>query len=254
MKTKVLVLAAGRSTRIKDPMTKMLHQLGEKRILERVLHNVKEAGFDDITLVLGHQRDLIVKELPDYKYVVQDEQLGTGHAVLCAVKNVAEVNDDLGDFTSDTNYLVLFGDKPLLRPQTIREFVESHEKSKRVITCSTVIHPIPENYSEGYGTVVRVQDQLGNMRIIALRKIEDTTECDGGMYIFKAEWLWNNIRKLKAHDINGKVEYYLPDLIELATYGGDIVNEYRIKDYKEATGINTPEQKLEAEKYLNEGI
>lgn len=254
MKTKVLVLAAGRSTRIKDPMTKMLHQLGEKRILERVLHNVKEAGFDDITLVLGHQRDLIVKELPDYKYVVQEEQLGTGHAVLCAVKHTAEPNDDLGDFVLESNTLVLFGDKPLLRPQTIKEFVESHIKSGKVLTCSTVIHPIPENYSEGYGTVVRVKDELGNSRIIALHKIEDTTECDGGMYIFNTLWLWKNINKLKAHDINGKVEYYLPDLIEIATYTGNIINEYRIEDYKEATGINTPEQKLEAETYLNEGI
>jgi bifunctional UDP-N-acetylglucosamine pyrophosphorylase/glucosamine-1-phosphate N-acetyltransferase len=244
MSTKVLVLAAGRSTRIKDPVTKMLHQIGEKKILERVLNNVKDAGFDDITLVLGHQRDLITKELPQYPYVVQEEQLGTGHAVMCALVDV---------FTSEYT-LVLFGDKPLLRPKTIKAFVDSHIKSGRVTTASTVIHPIPENYSEGYGTVVRVDDGFGNKRIIALRKIEDTMECDGGMYIFNTEWLYLNIHKLEKHEKNGKIEYYLPDMIELAINQGNMINEFRIEDWKEATGINTPEQKLEAEKYLNEGI
>lgn len=247
MKTKVLVLAAGRSTRIKDPMTKMLHQIGEKKILERVLNNVKEAGFDDITLVLGHQRDLITKELPQYPYIVQEEQLGTGHAVMCALENQNEL------LLSDC-LLVLFGDKPLLKPKTIKEFVESHIKSGRVTTASTVMHPIPESYSEGYGTVVRVDDGFGHKRIVALRKIEDTAECDGGMYIFNTEWLWLNIHNLEKHEKIGKVEYYLPDMIEIAINQGNMINEYRIEDWKEATGINTPEQKLEAEKYLNEGI
>jgi bifunctional UDP-N-acetylglucosamine pyrophosphorylase/glucosamine-1-phosphate N-acetyltransferase len=243
----VLVLAAGRSTRIKDPITKMLHKIGEKKILERVLANVKEAGLTQVTLVLGHQRDLIVKELPDYPYVVQEELLGTGHAVKCALMNLLGANDDSGTFVLSGHTLVLFGDKPLLKPKTIREFVEWHLQKGRVLTCSTVVHPIPENYSEGYGTVVRV-----NGRIIALRKIEDTQECDGGIYIFRTDWLFLNIHKIKQHQINGngKIEYYLPDLIEVATNNGDVINDYRIQDYKEATGINTPEQKAEAESYL----
>lgn len=250
MKTvQVLVLAAGRSTRIRDPKTKMLHEIGNKKILERVLSNIKEAGLENITLVLGHQRDLIVKELPEYPYVVQEEQLGTGHAVKCALPNLLEDNDDAGTHKITGYTLVLFGDKPLLKPNTIKEFVESHIQSGKVLTASTVIHPVPENYSEGYGSVVRIDG-----RIIALRKIEDTMECDGGMYIFNTEWLFLNINKLGKHEKNGKEEYYLPDLIEVATKKGDIINEYLIKDYKEATGINTPEQKAEAESYLNEGI
>jgi len=249
MKTQVLVLAAGMSTRIKDPMTKMLHQIGEMKILERVLKNVKDAGLTDIVLVLGHQRDLIHKELPTYPYVVQDEQLGTGHAVQCAFKRVF-ADDDLGNFEMPKNTLVLFGDKPLLKPQTIREFVEKHLDSFGKITVSTVVHPVPENYSEGYGTVVRV-----NGWIVALEKIEDTMECDGGMYIFDTDWLRENISKIKPHKLsNGRTEYFLPDLVALASGNEEIINEYRIKDYREATGINTPEQKLEASKYLEEGI
>ena len=248
-KVQVLVLAAGRSTRIKDPMTKMLHEIGKKKILERVLSNIKEAGLDRITLVLGHQRDLITKELPEYPYIVQEEQLGTGHAVKIAMKNLIEANDDLGTFKIPGYILVLFGDKPLLKPNTIKEFVESHIHSGRVLTASTVIHPIPENYSEGYGTVVRIEG-----RIVALKKIEDTMECDGGMYIFNKDWLYMNIHKLQEHEKNGKSEFYLPDMIEIAVLQGDIINDYLIKDYKEATGINTPEQKAEAESYLDEGI
>jgi len=244
----VLVLAAGRSTRIKDPITKMLHKIGEKKILERVLANIKEAGLTQVTLVLGHQRDLILKELSDYPYVVQDELLGTGHAVKCALTKLLGANSDT---VLSRHTLVLFGDKPLLKPQTIREFVEKHLQKGRVLTCSTVVHPIPESYSEGYGTVVRV-----NERIVALRKIEDTEECDGGMYIFRTDWLLLNVHSLKKHQVNGngKVEYYLPDLVEVATNNGEIINDYRIQDYKEATGINTPEQKAEAESYLNMGV
>ena len=243
----VLVLAAGRSTRIKDPVTKMLHKIGETKILERVLANIKEAGLTQVTLVLGHQRDLILKELSEYPYVVQEELLGTGHAVKCALTKLLGANDDSGSFVLSGHTLVLFGDKPLLKPQTIREFVEKHLEKGRVLTCSTVVHPTPEHYSEGYGTVVRV-----NGKIVALRKIEDTEECDGGMYIFRTDWLFLNIHQLKKHEINGngKVEYYLPDLIEIATQSLDIINDYRIQDYKEATGINTPEQKAEAESYL----
>jgi len=245
---RVLVLAAGRSTRIKDPVTKMLHEIGEKKILKRVLSNIKEAGLTNVKLVLGHQRELIMKEFPEYSFIIQSEQLGTGHAVMCSIAQNTMCGDDLGSLRLIGHTLVLFGDKPLLKPNTIKEFVESHIKSGRVLTCSTVIHPVPENYSEGYGTVVRMDG-----RIVALRKTEDTMECDGGMYIFETEWLWLNIKKLEVHEINGKKEYYLPDMIEIAIKQGHIINDYMIKDYKEATGINTPEQKAEAESYLDEG-
>lgn len=232
----ILILAAGRSSRIQDPTTKMLHKVGELKILERVIKNVKDAGLEDIHLILGHQSDLVHTAFKEYPWIHQPEQLGTGNAVLMA-----------HFLTEKEHTLVLFGDKPLLRPETIANFVKSHIESGKVITASTVIHPTPENYSEGYGTVIRIGG-----KIVALKKTEDTLECDGGMYIFKTGWLWRNIERLEKHEKQNKVEYYLPDMIEMAINDRLPINEFLIPDYREATGINTPAQKAEAEKYLKE--
>lgn len=228
----VFVLAAGRSTRIQHPTTKMLHEVGKMRILERTLHNLERAGLQNIYLVLGHQRDLIIKYLPEYRYVIQEDQLGTGHAVRCAKPICSAVNT-----------MVVFGDKPLFRPQTLREFAETHTRSDSPITVSTVVHPAPEDYAEGYGTVVRYGG-----KVLALKKIEGTIECDGALYAFQTKWLWNTIDDIVPRE-DGQV--FLPDIVEVATTRGLRVNEYRIKNYREATGINTPKQLREAARYLS---
>jgi len=230
----VLVLAAGRSTRIRSDLTKMLHEVGKTKILKRVLSNLERADLRNIYLVLGHQRELILKELPKYRYVIQEEQLGTGHAVMAARGLDAE------------HTLVVFGDKPLFKPSTLREFADFHVECGANITISTIEHPLPESYAEGYGTVVRHDG-----RVLALKKIGSTLECDGALYAFRTRWLWNYINALWVRE-NG--EYFLPDLVEIATKRGEIVQEYRISNYHEAIGINTPKQLAEAEKYLEEKL
>lgn len=231
----VLVLAAGRSTRIQHPTTKMLHELGEAKILRRVLSNLEAAGLRNIYLVLGHQAELIQQEFPDYRYIIQPKQLGTGHAVQCCKP-----------LRSAEHTLVVFGDKPLFSPHTLHEFTSLHEASCRVMTISTVEHPLPESYAEGYGTVVRSAG-----KVVALHKVQGTIECDGGLYAFQTKWLWDSIDTIAPTDKGrGKKEYFLPDLVEIATTQGLAVGEYRIRNYREATGINTPAHLEEAKHYL----
>lgn len=237
MNPQVLVLAAGRSTRFGDPVTKLLHEVGRVKALRRVLDNLRDARFLDIHLVVGHQKELIFSEFPDCPAFTQLEQLGTGHAVAQAK----------GLNNSDCTFVV-FGDKPLFKPQTLREFIKRHYSVGAPMTIATISHPSPDSYSEGYGTVVRVEGKL-----MALRKVEGTIECDGGLYAFKTEWLWSNIHRLQPHDNGrGKKEYFLPDLVEIVVGDGETVGEYRVENYKEAIGINTQKQLQEAEAYLKE--
>jgi len=227
-----IVLAAGRSTRFQDEKTKLLHQLGEIEILKRVICNLERAGFRGIRVVVGHQRHDVVKALGDkYQYIIQPKQDGTGSAVKACRGQIPNYYEDV---------LVVFGDKPLFRPQTIREFVETH---KGIITIATVEHPLPESYSEGWGTVARCD---GKVR--ALKKLHGTLECDAALYMFNAKWLWMNLDYLEKH--NG--EYYLPDMVEIAFRQGLDIGEYRVHNYKEATGINNKMQFEEAQGYLKE--
>jgi bifunctional UDP-N-acetylglucosamine pyrophosphorylase/glucosamine-1-phosphate N-acetyltransferase len=227
-----IVLAAGRSTRFKDEKTKLLHQLGEIEILKRVAMNLERAGLRGIRVVVGHQREDVMKALGDtYEYIVQPAQRGTGDAVKACRGKIRNHYDDV---------LVVFGDKPLFRPQTIRELIKAH---KGIVTIATVEHPTPEQYSEGYGTVLRYDG-----KILALRKIEGTTECDAALYLFNAKWLWMNLDYLENH----RGEYFLPDMVEIASRQGLKIGEYRVSNYRETTGINTKEQFQEALGYLEQ--
>jgi bifunctional UDP-N-acetylglucosamine pyrophosphorylase/glucosamine-1-phosphate N-acetyltransferase len=240
-----IVLAAGNSTRFQDPKTKLLHKLDNVAIVKRVVVNLINVGFTEINIVTGHQECAIKEELdPEFavintRFITQDVRLGTAHAVM-----------QCRDFVRADDILVVFGDKPLFTPQTIKEFISYHENITRkqpggIMTIATVEHPNPDGYSEGYGTVVRHDG-----KVIALRKIEGTTECDAALYLFNANWLWENIHKLSPHKDN---QFFLPDMVELAYRQGLYVGEYRVKNHREAVGINTKEQFQEALGYLKGG-
>ena len=228
-----IVLAAGRSTRFEDEKTKLLHQLGEIEILKRVVTNLEQAGLRGIRVVVGHQQDDVREALGDtYEYIVQEKQQGTGDAVKACRELIPNHYDDV---------LVVFGDKPLFRPQTIREFIKAHKTN---ITVATVNHPLPESYSEGWGTVIRNDGKL-----YALKKAPNTLECDAALYLFNAKWLWTNLNYLEKHP--EKEEYFLPDLVEIASKQSTPIGEYRVLNFKEATGINNKVQYAEALSYLN---
>lgn len=233
---KAIVLAAGKSSRFGKPITKVCHFLQNKRILHRVINNLVETKIDDITVIIGHQGKIVKRILKKWNvhYAIQQKQLGTGDAI----KAVRGIEGDI---------LVVFGDKPLFRPQTLKEFIQTHLAAQTVVSVATVIHPNPEAYSEGKGSVIRV-----NGRIIAFEYQKNLNECDAALYMFKSSWLWKNIDKLQPKKFGPyKDEYCLPDLINLAYQQDKKIGEYRIRDYLETIGVNTQKQFQEAAEALN---
>jgi len=238
----VIILAAGLSRRFGSETTKMLHDLKEVKILERVLKNVRDAGIPDtrIYIVIGHQgRDVRSVIGNSYHYVIQEEQLGTGHAVACCRGKVH------GDQVA-----VMFGDKPLFRPETLREFFQAHALNKTSpITVSTVHVPEVTKYSEGYGTVIR--NKRG--RVVALERTTLTKECDAALYAFNGEWLWNNVDMIRkrVYREGSKGELGIPDLVRVAVEQGFEAHDFLVADWREAIGINNKDQFAQAEAVLS---
>jgi bifunctional UDP-N-acetylglucosamine pyrophosphorylase/glucosamine-1-phosphate N-acetyltransferase len=226
-----VVLAAGKGTRMKSEKPKVLHEIAGKPMLFFPVNLLKNLGAGKIVLVVGFGSESVVEAFKDYglSFVTQEEQLGTGHAVMCALK-------ELHDFTGDV--LVLSGDVPLIRDETVKALLELHRKggkSKAAISILTTIEVNPK----GYGRIVR--DAGGEItRIVEekdcsplQRKIQ---EVNTGIYLFTAAFLHANIKKLGKENAQG--EYYLPDLVHMAVDQGLKVDAISIPDSTEVMGVN----------------
>ena len=224
---KIVILAAGLGKRMKSKTPKVLHPLCGKPMLEYVLEVATALTSHKPVVVIGHGGEEVIKLLGERAIPVhQGELLGTGHAVLKALEA----------FTSwPPVTLVLYGDMPLLRKETVEELIKTHLKAKPVITFLTV----NSSESMGFGRVVR--DGSGNV-VKVVEEAEATleekaiTELNVGVYCFKTQWLKEHLPLLKPH-ANG--EYYLTDLIGIAIERKDPVQTVAIKDPQEALGVNT---------------
>lgn len=239
-----LVLAAGKGTRMKSNLPKVLHPLLEEPILYYPLKALKDAGIENVAVVVGHGGDEVVaylaKEWPSVKVVWQHEQLGTGHAVSVA-SNWWENFDDV---------LVLSGDVPLVRPETLGSLVEKHRDSSPECTFVSVILDDPT----GYGRVVRLAD--GGVCIVE----EKDADCDerliqeinAGVYIFNCSALQKVIPHIKQN--NKQKEFYITDAIHLITENVGLVDLALCENQGELLGINSPEELARATHYMKERI
>lgn len=237
--TQVVILAAGKGKRMGGNKPKVLCEVGEKTIIERLVESVLASGITSRPFVIiGYGTEIIKKYLgTKCTYVLQTEQLGTAHAVFCA-KDFLERQTE--------NILVLYGDHPFLRPETISKLEAVHKQSDVVITMMTIRLPSFEGWYkvfEDFGRIVRGKN--GEIKAIIEKKDAapeelTITEVNPSFFIFKASWLWDNLPKLDCHNAQG--EYYLTDLVYLAISQGQKVETLVIDDPKEAVGINTPEQ------------
>ncbi len=223
-----VILAAGQGTRMKSRLPKVLHQVCGRPLVLWSVANARALGAEPIALVVGHGADEVratVGEGP--RYVTQGEQLGTGHAVLTARPAVEGAADTV---------LVLYGDMPGLRLETLQRMVTLHRQRRPAITMLTV----DSADSMGFGRVVR--DEAGHVRVIveeaaATPEVLALTELNCGVYCFDAAWLWKHLPLIRPTP--PKNEYYLTDVAELAVASGDSIETVTITDVGEVQGINT---------------
>lgn len=236
-KLKTIILAAGAGSRMKSDLAKVLHKASGKALVEHVLDASKAAESDEIAVIVGNQKEDVIAILPDeVKYYVQEELNGTGHAVM-------QARDFFSNDESDI-VLVLNGDSPLIRPETIKELIEIHRNSGNSATVLTAELDNPT----GYGRIITENGEL--KRIVEERDANDSEkaikEVNSGVYCFNSGILDNALNFLSSD--NNQKEYYLTDTIEIIKNLNKRVGTYKIKDSDELGAVNSRKQLAEVEK------
>jgi len=228
----VIILAAGKGTRMKSDLPKVMQELKNKPLIEYVVATVESLYIKPVIVVSD---DGIVKNylVDRAEYVIQSERLGTGHAVMQA--------EDLLK-NKDGAVVVLYGDMPFIKAESIENLVKIHNENNSKISLMTVRVPNFESeYKDFYDFGRIVRDDNGEVKKIV--ELKDASEEERGIkelntsyFCFDNEWLWGNIKKLKNE--NASEEYYLTDLLGLAIVNGDKVSTIEILP-EEAVGVNT---------------
>lgn len=237
-----LVLAAGKGSRMKSEMAKVLHVLCGKPLLHYPLAAAREAGASKIVVIVGHQAEKVKEAFgnEDLIFVEQNPQLGTGHAV-------AQAAPILKDYAGLT--VILCGDVPLLKAKTIEALLAHHLASKADVTVLTTEPPGPH----AYGRIVK--NDRGEVQKIVEHK--DATiaekqilEINSGIYCVETRFLFSALARV-TND-NQQKEYYLTDIVEIARQDGKKVQAFLIADYREVMGINTLEELTKAAECLED--
>jgi bifunctional UDP-N-acetylglucosamine pyrophosphorylase / glucosamine-1-phosphate N-acetyltransferase len=235
-----IILAAGQGTRMKSDLPKVLHPLGGQPMVCYSVQTMTALAGSKPILVVGHGADEVRLTVGDNaRYVTQDEQLGTGHAVVQA-QALAEGEQD--------SVLVSYADMPLLTAETLGNMLERHIQAGNTLTLLTVMTPDPR----GFGRVAR--DPSG-----AVRAVVEEAQCtpeqlaihelNAGVYCFASAWLWQTLPRLP---LSPKGEHYLTNAVALAINQGERVEAIQVADPGEVLGINTRVHLAEAEKLLRE--
>ncbi len=234
-----LILAAGRGTRMKSPLPKVLVPLAGRAIAQRLADNLEAAGVERLCFVVGHRADEVREALgPRYDYVLQQQQLGMAHAVEMA-------RDQLeGRFE---HVLVTVGDSPLLQPETIRGLLERHASTGAACTFFTATYEPPPPYArvirDGSGRVlycVEERDCDDDQRLVR--------ELLTSHYVFDARALWAHLASVPVHPLTG--ERYLTDITRSFHAHGLQMRAVPVDDAAELTGLNTLDDVAMAERWL----
>ena len=222
-----IVMAAGKGTRMKSKKSKLVQKIYGKEIIKRSVENAQKAGIEDIVAIVGYQKEEIQEVLGNtVKYAMQEEQLGTGHAVMQATQFLEGKKGKV---------LVLNGDVPLIRPETLKKLVEKSTENKEYATLLTAIYDDPT----GYGRIIR--DEGGNIKGIvehkdATEEQKEIKEINAGIYCFDIEELLKALKEIKPNNVQG--EYYLTDVIKIMNDKGLKTGAVIVEDNTEILGIN----------------
>ncbi|MBS3970354.1 MAG: bifunctional UDP-N-acetylglucosamine diphosphorylase/glucosamine-1-phosphate N-acetyltransferase GlmU [Clostridia bacterium] len=238
-----IVLAAGKGTRMKSKIPKVLHKVSGKSLIWHVCQAASYIGVEESIIVVGHQAEEVKRELGDkHKYALQEKQLGTGHAVMQAKSYLSKEVETI---------IVLCGDTPLLTGLTLRKLLEHHQETKASATILSAILSDPSNY----GRIVR--DARGQVKMIieerdALPQERAIKEINSGTYCFNREALFSALKEITPENKQG--EYYLTDVIEILVKNNRKVEAIAVEDPVEISGINNRIQLAEAEKVFQKRI
>ena len=237
-----LILAAGKGTRMKSDLAKVLHVLEGKPLLHYCLQSAYSAGAEKIVVIVGHQEELVKEEFSQSGciFVTQKPQLGTGHAVL-------QAKEVLYGYPGKT--IILCGDVPLLKASTIQSLIENHIATGAAITVLTTTPPD----ATGYGRILR--DEAGNIAKIVEQRDATSAEkkigeINTGIYCADTPLLFEVLGKVKNN--NDQQEYYLTDIVEISCREDKVVKPHIAPDYIEVMGINTPDELSRAGSYLQQ--
>ncbi len=238
-----LILAAGKGTRMRSVLPKPLVPFFGTPIVEHIIAAFHQAGVSDVTLVVGHEAELVKEKIgTKARYVLQQEQKGTAHAVLQARELLQWKGRDL---------FVFVGDSPLISPETIRTLGAVHKSSGAACTFLTAHFDIDLPYARV------VKDPEGKL-VACIEELDATEEQKkirellSSHFIFKADLLFDYLPQIQPHPRNG--EYYLTDIIGLFLRNALKVETYVINDYRQLVGLNTPEDIAWAEQVYNQQL
>ncbi|CRS38963.1 bifunctional GlmU protein [includes: UDP-N-acetylglucosamine pyrophosphorylase%3B glucosamine-1-phosphate N-acetyltransferase] [Streptococcus equi subsp. equi] len=243
MKNYAIILAAGKGTRMKSGLPKVLHKVSGLSMLEHVLNSVSALAPQKQLTVIGHQAEQVRAVLGDQSLtVVQEEQLGTGHAVMMA-------EEELSGLEGQT--LVIAGDTPLIRGESLKALLDYHIREKNVATILTANAKDPF----GYGRIIRnVAGEVVNIveQKDANEAEQEVKEINTGTYIFDNKRLFEALKHLTTDNAQG--EYYLTDVISIFKAGQERVGAYLLKDFDESLGVNDRLALAQAEVIMQERI
>ncbi|SIT93373.1 bifunctional UDP-N-acetylglucosamine diphosphorylase/glucosamine-1-phosphate N-acetyltransferase GlmU [Edaphobacillus lindanitolerans] len=241
--TYAVVLAAGQGTRMKSKTYKVLHPVCGKPMVSHVIDHINGLGADRIVTVVGFGAELVEEEIGDRsEFVLQEEQLGTGHAV-------QQAEGLIGDLDGTT--IVVCGDTPLITPETMEALVAHHNETGAKATILTAYAQDPT----GYGRVIR--DESGHvLRIVEQKDASEAEkqikEINTGTYCFDNRTLFETLRKVKNDNAQG--EYYLPDVFGILQTEGETIAAYATADFEETLGVNDRVVLAEAERVMKQRI
>jgi bifunctional UDP-N-acetylglucosamine pyrophosphorylase/glucosamine-1-phosphate N-acetyltransferase len=236
---RAVILAAGKGTRMRSKLPKVLHKVGGKAMLQHVLDAADAAGAAEKIVIVGHGAELVESMVGEQgKIVLQAEQLGTGHAVM-------QTKDALADFTGTA--MILCGDTPLLDGEELKKFYEAHVQSGAAATVLTAFMDNPF----GYGRIVRDAD--GNVQGIVEEKDADAQqklikEINTGIYCLECPLMFDVLATLTCDNAQG--EYYLTDVLTKLNEAGKKVGGVVTEDSDMVMGINSRRQLAEAESVM----
>lgn len=243
MSNYAIILAAGKGTRMKSDLPKVLHQVTGLTMLEHVFRSVQALSPEKLVTVVGHKAELVQDELDGRSdFVLQSEQLGTGHAVMMAEPALAGLEGQT---------LVIAGDTPLITGESLTNLIKFHINHKNVATILTAEADNPF----GYGRIIRNQhDEV--TKIVEQKDASDfeqqVKEINTGTYVFDNKRLFEALKNITTNNAQG--EYYLTDVIGIFKEAGEKVGAYKLRDFNESLGVNDRVALATAEKIMRDRI